>query len=424
MTVDEKIQFYGSDSEPCPSEDTKEAPRETYTFQYSREEWHEIFRMMLQPIRKRIITLSVISVAAAIFLWATAAPIFVIGAVLGFLLCCIVAAARMYSDYKKAFAAEEIVAPQRSSTYEVFRDHFTLKVTRNGETVDTLKCSFEDIVSIQTLGDYLMLQLPGRSCFPRISALAPDSAFFNIPERTPEKVEQKKPDGTLRAVSVLLSVLSFLSIMGAMMGASALTSVNHATTENMWVFFLFLPIPIASIVFGYHLKKKGYKHKTNVIVGVIMALLLCIYGSFSITFADLYSHDDEDLVYWENAMNIDIPQHSTINTRILTNAEQSMPRGHVDYISDVYFNDDAVKQFESDLPYDEKWLSEIPNGLVGITSYYCDIEVYDYCLIYNTASREFNTLPDESGTYFFINLLYNAESNTMKLINYKIEYSK
>ena len=55
-------------------------------------------------------------------------------------------------------------------------------------------------------------------------------------------------------------------------------------TENMWVFFLFLPVPIASIVFGFYLKKKGYKYKKNVVVGIIMAALLCIYGSFNFIF--------------------------------------------------------------------------------------------------------------------------------------------
>ena len=33
-------------------------------------------------------------------------------------------------------------------------------------------------------------------------------------------------------------------------------------------------------------------------------------------------------------------------------------------------------------------------------------------------------LLSESGTYVFINILYDAENNTMKLVEYQIEYTK
>ena len=62
--------------------------------------------------------------------------------------------------------------------------------------------------------------------------------------------------------------------------------------------------------------------------------------------------------------------------------------------------------------------------MVGITSYFCDIQTSDYYIIYNKDTGEFNKLPSSSGTYVFINVLYNAESNTMKLVEYQIEYTK
>lgn len=39
-------------------------------------------------------------------------------------------------------------------------------------------------------------------------------------------------------------------------------------------------------------------------------------------------------------------------------------------------------------------------------------------------TKEFNQLPTESGTYHFINVLYSAEDNTMKLVEYQIEYTQ
>ena len=176
--------------------------------------------------------------------------------------------------------------------------------------------------------------------------------------------------------------------------------------------------------FGFYLKKKGYKYKKNVIVGFIMAALLCIYGSFTFIFANVYSHGNEPIVNAEQMLSIDIPEHSRINTQDWTKGTQSVPRGYIYSTSDIYFDDAAVEQFEKNISNDVKWISDIPNDMVGITSYFCDIQTSDYYIIYNKDTKEFNKLPSESGTYVFINILYNAESNTMNLVEYQIEYTK
>ena len=143
-------------------------------------------------------------------------------------------------------------------------------------------------------------------------------------------------------------------------------------TENMWVFFLFLPVPIASIGFGFYLKKKGYKYKKNVIVGFIMATLLCVYGSFTFIFSGLYSHSDEPILLAEQILNIDIPTHSHINTNDWTTGTQSVPRGYIFSTRDIYFTDSAVAEFENGLANDPKWMAEVPSELIGVTSYFFD----------------------------------------------------
>ena len=195
-------------------------------------------------------------------------------------------------------------------------------------------------------------------------------------------------------------------------------------TKDMWVFFLYLPVPIASIAFGIYLKKKGYAYRKNVIVGIVMAALLCIYGSFTFIFPDFYSHSDEPIVDTEQMLNIDIPEHSRINTQDFTSAAQSFPRGYIYWASDIYFEEAAVEQFEEGISNDAKWLSDIPNDIIGITSYFCDIGTSDYYIIYNKDTGEFNSLPSEDGTYTFINVLYDTEGNSMKIVEYQMEYTK
>ena len=158
------------------------------------------------------------------------------------------------------------------------------------------------------------------------------------------------------------------------------------------------------------------------IAGLIMVALLCIYGSFTFMFADTYSHSDEPILNTEKMLNIDIPIHSQITTQKYTNGI-SYPRGSVYSTSDIYFKSTAVTDFEKSLPNDPKWTPSISSNLVGITSYLCEITESDYYMIYNVNTGEFNTLPSKSGTYQFINLLYDTEKNAMKLIEYQIEYN-
>ena len=329
-----------------------------------------------------------------------------------------------YFAYGKAWKSNENKILQCTYSYEIFDGYFILNISQKEEVTKTLKIYFDDIEKIHSFGNYLVLQIAAQSYIIKKDALIPKSTFITFCNNTPNKVEAKKPKDKLKIISILLFVLSICTIWGALIGVAILSGINQAMTENMWIFFLFLPVPIASIVFGFYLKKKGYKYKKNVIVGIIMAALLCIYGSFTFIFSDIYSHGDEPIVNTEQMLNIDIPTHSRINTQDWTKGTQSVPRGYIYSTSDIYFDDTAVGEFEKNISNDAKWISDIPNDMVGITSYFCDIQTSDYYIIYNKDTGEFNKLPSSSGTYVFINVLYNAESNTMKLVEYQIEYTK
>ena len=227
-----------------------------------------------------------------------------------------------------------------------------------------------------------------------------------------------------KVLSVILFVASLLSIFGALGLVAMVSSKNRLFVENMWLFFLLTPIPIASIVLGFVLKLKNYKYKKNIIVGIIMVALLCIYGSFSFIFANVYDHSEESIVRAEQTIGINIPEHKQISTQDWTKGTQSVSRGYIYYTSDIYFENSAVADFEKQLAKDNKWLSSVSNDLIGITSPMNDYGFYDYVLIYNVDTTEYNTLPNGSGKYRFINILYRLEENQMKIVEYDIDYVK
>lgn len=165
-------------------------------------------------------------------------------------------------------------------------------------------------------------------------------------------------------------------------------------------------------------------YKKNIIAGIIMTVLLCVYGSFAFTFSSVYDHSDAPIIEIEQAMGIDIPAHKQINTQDWTTGKQSVSRGYIYSTSDVYFEKVAAEAFEKQIATDNRWLATLLNDLIGIASPFGDYGFYDYTLIFNVDTSEYNTLPQENGTFKFISLLYRAEDNQMVIVVYQIDYIK
>lgn len=411
-------------SETDPTEDHAPHPAESYVFQYEKHDLRAVFRKLAQPIIRRAVIFSVACAALLIFFALIDADVSAALFLLGYALYGIISHIKGYSAYKKTWLAAESRILQSTYAYEIFDGYFTLNISRNGEITQTRKVYFSDIEKIHDLGSYLVLQFPGQSSIMKKDALLPDSALTTFCQSPPHTVETKKPRDISKVISILLLVLSILTLWGALICVGILSGINKMMTENMWIFFLFTPIPLASVAFSFYLKKRGYKHKANLIVGVIMTPLLCLYGAFSFIFANVYSHDDEPILYVEKMLNMDIPNHEHINTQDWTAGSQSVPRGYIYFTSEIYFDPESVENFEESLPQDVRWMSSIPNDLIGITSYFYEMRGDDYHLIYNQDTGDFNRLPDESGTYRFIHILYDTENNDMILVEYQIDYAK
>lgn len=156
--------------------------------------------------------------------------------------------------------------------------------------------------------------------------------------------------------------------------------------------------------------------------GIIMTVILCIYGSFTFIFDDTYLHSDVPVAKLEQYTAIDIPDYEQINTLDWTQGTQDLSRGYIYLTSDVYFNFQNADQLENRIVRDDRWLSYLPNDLVGISSPVDSMSNYDYILIYNTDENSYNALPSKDGTYHFMSALYRAEDHRMNIVEYDIRF--
>lgn len=395
--------------------------KESYTFQYTKEELSEITSRLFKKNETRLIICLVLWIVLIILGFLQNDIILLI--ILSVFLVRHILRMRKVFVSKNLWKDNEERVSQTTYTYDFYDNYFHVSIHRNGEEEKEETVNFFELNNITDIGTYLILQTTSGSFIIRKSDLNSDSILFSEYWKRQENAVPQKATGLWSALSWIFCMGSYFSIYGALVVESELSQVNHLFTENMWVFFLFVPIPIASIIIGVLLKKKGLKYKKNIVAGIIMTIFLCIYGSMAFT-SDFYDHSEDHVLRVEDYVNIDIPEANLINTEDWTDSTQSSTREKSLYESDIYFDESQVSEFERQLEKDEKWLSVVPNELIGILSVWCSYQSYDYTLIYNVDTGEYNTLPAETGTYHFICIGYWEEENKMNIVEYNIEFVK
>lgn len=403
------------------------SPNEAYVFNYTKDEMKEIHRSDIINYLKRPAIIAALFVFLLVSLIDSSAPDFMIGIVFGIFLIYLLFYFKGIYIYHKQY--KNSLQRVCGSTYEynLFEKYFTVRIHRKNEKVRDLKISFTEIEKVQQTEKWIFLQITGQVFIVRKSDLSDNSAFYSYMFNNPIKIAETPARGKWKISSDVLFAASILSLFGAMSLDSSIFAATNSLNDYKWIFFLFTPIPIASVVLGFILKSKGYKYKKNIVVGVVIAFSLCVFGSFTFTFGDVFEHSDEPVIKVEQMTGIDIPEYTQINTLNLTEGTQTITRGYIYTVSNLYFDDLATVEFEKSIAFDDRWLTTVPNDLIGITSPWFGSDSpddSDYVLIYDTHTSKYNSLPEEDGEFNFINIFYNTEENEMCIVDYEIFYVK
>lgn len=269
------------------SEESQEEvlPKEEYRFKYSNDELNEIDRLQRKDLYKRPILVAVICAITVFLFVLSQAPNFAYGFLAGVFLMGEIVNIKGIRVYKKAWPNTARRIQEQTYEYKVFDEYLGVNIYHENDIVRQSKCYYKDIEKIIPFGKWLILQFGGQAFIIRKADLKEGSFFLSY---APQPEPQKPPMATppkWRAISIILFVASLMSILGALLLVNAASTLNGLILENVWLFFTMTPIPIASIIFGFVARGKGYRCKKNIIAGFIMLALLCIYGSFAFIFA-------------------------------------------------------------------------------------------------------------------------------------------
>lgn len=125
------------------------------------------------------------------------------------------------------------------------------------------------------------------------------------------KVLKKTVKKDKRVFMIILFIVTILSIYGALftyglIGVIRENTYGYNIFKDMWTFWLWLPIPVLSIILGFKYKKQGLKCTKNIIGGFIVGFLLLIYGSMGLIFENLNDYTNSIFVITQNDYNDEI----------------------------------------------------------------------------------------------------------------------
>lgn len=350
-----------------------------------------------------------------------AAPLFAL-----LLIVYLIAAVRVLKPNIKLFQARLALSQSKIYEYNTFYNFFTLTVKKNDETTSFYKVYYEDLERIEESEHFFSLTAGG-ICFEIPKRLLPENSFCSfLANSYPAKTKIVKTRDAWSIASLVMIIASALSLPIALllMVKFAGDTANFNFIEKMWLFFLPLPIPLASVVLGIVLKKKKYyAYKSNITVGCIMAVILCIYGCFTFIFAGVNKQYNAPVLALEEYLDTDIPQYMHIEKQEQPYTDQN---GQIHYsvscYSNVYFDKTQTEEFTKTLVTDTRWLHARPDELEDIINPLFRGTGYDYYLIYNISENEFNTLPGQKGEYQFINAFFSEKSKKLLIVEYIICY--
>lgn len=169
-----------------------------------------------------------------------------------------------------------------------------------------------------------------------------------------------------------------------------------------WIMLLFIPIPVVTLLIANVLRKHNEKYKKHYIVCFICLPLLIIFGSYRFIFHNIVSYESSVFINLENGMKINLPS----NIKIATGKIGSYSLGY------AKIQDEKEKnEFEQSIIKDNLWESKMSQSVKEVLP--IDIQYklvqFDYFLLYNSTSNEYNTITHEGDNISFI--AYSCEDN-------------
>jgi hypothetical protein len=320
---------------------------------------------------------------------------------------------RINNQIKKLSQNQITLNPNLKVKYSFFKDYFIMESNSDNSNSTynkkyyEIKTKTQDDNFIYLIFDGFFTVIDKKTCMGNLDKLL---------QLLTMKKEDRNTNKKTKRLLLIVFILSLVSIYVALVivvisiGLSPLPEFPLVMVEHMWKFFLITPIPLVSVVLGFIYLKKGYKCLKNIIAGVIMTALLCIFGLFTSIFSSQISHDMNYVNEISSMINFDIPTDGYVS--ICTGFQKED-----DSLAMIKINDE--NNFLSQIENYNNWKKDtsfIPSNKLDL--YLLTLTTsYDYFMIYNLNTNDYNSNFENE----FIYLAYDIETSVLLIYLYSID---
>lgn len=324
---------------------------------------------------------------------------------------------RVSLSIKKSTAEFFELNPNCLAKVDFFGDCFALEKTSDNSK-STVTVRYKDVKKVKITDNYILIYY-GNSVLP-IENNLPDADYdlllklLNVPRSDKNARESSK----IKTVLLVFFILSLLSIVMALITvticvqSSPIPEFSGTLIEYMWVFYAYIPIPLASVILGIVYLIKKYKCKKNIIAGGIMCVLLLIYGSFTFIFKQSAVHDFGYVHELEQAVCIDLPDSGYIAFEIILD-------GDTNSVAMIKFDD--ANEIHGIISADDRFYTDtdfIPTNFLSL-HYVALTSDYNYFMVYDVTADRANDFTDrQTEEHRYIYLAYSITKNILFALDF------
>ena len=224
---------------------------------------------------------------------------------------------------------------------------------------------------------------------------------------------------------IILFILTLCCLYFALITGSLVDKLNPLPlffrAKNAWVFWCWLPIPIASIILGFKYKKRGLKCRKNIIGGFIVAFLLLAYGSFCLPY--VIGQDYSRIDPYRSVVDADLPDHGEIR---IVEFGTYFDNDKWDYVVvNVYYGREDVRDLEQSVTSGSRWIpcAAFRSELKALMPSMLRSDEDAYFSVYNSTTGEYNALPSDSGIYEIYAMRYDMSEKLLEIHRYLMEFT-
>lgn len=208
---------------------------------------------------------------------------------------------------------------------------------------------------------------------------------------------------------ILASVFCVLSIIAVPVSFITMSELGDPDSLGLagmlkytWAMWLFIPIPAISFVLAIVTKKENRYCFLYIVIAIVCALLMGIFGAFRFMFNSYVSYDASIVIAVEEKTGLDFPDNIQVSNLYQDEYTETNIK-----ITDP----DEMRMFEQVIRENKLFITSNSEDYFALLP--SDFEmlayggVFEYILFYNVTEQKYNAYSDdENCEYFFV--LYNS----------------